>query len=174
MKKSLPLASCAALIAVLAAGCGHLDLAATGDPNRVLVGTVSYSQPATLPDDAEVLVRVMDPHPRPVNGTASSLTPPGQMPLINQPVTATMASAATLGPQELGEQIIKHPGASPVAYRIEYQADDELLRRGVIVEVRVSYGGRVQLVNGNQYSVTLADVTDPHPAPLSLEADSMR
>jgi len=186
MKKSPLPASCAALIAVLAAGCGHLDLAAPGDPNRVLVGTVSFSQPSTLPDDAEVLVRIMDPHPQPVNATGSSGTQSGRMPLLNQPVTATMSAGAALGPQELGEQTIKHPvvqrdpgdGHAFVPYRIEYQADDETLRRGLSIEVRISYDGRVQLANSNQYSVTLDDVQeaakrnqpDLHP----IEADAMR
>jgi hypothetical protein len=118
-----------------------------------------------------VLVRVMDPHPQPLNTSGTtSLTPPGQMPLLNQPVTATVALAAGTGPQELGEQIIKHPGASPVAYHIEYQAEDDVLRRGLTIEVRISYDGRVRLTNSNQYSVTLPDVKDPHP----LEADPMR
>jgi uncharacterized lipoprotein YbaY len=178
MKKSPLLASCAALLAVLLAGCGHLDLAAPGDPNRVLVGTVTFSSVSTLPDDAEVLVRIMDPHPQPVSATGGGQTPPGQMPLLNQPVTATMGAGAALGPQELGEQTIKHPvvqrdpgdGHAFIPYRIEYQADDETLRRGLSIEVRISYDGRVRLINSNQYSVMLSDVKDPH----TVEADAMR
>jgi hypothetical protein len=166
MKKSNLFAGCAALAAVLAVGCSHLDFAAPGDPDRVLVGTVSYT--GKIPDDAEVLVRVVDPNPPPAN--ANSLTPPGQMPLLNQPVTATMAANATIGPQELGVQIIRHPGASPLPYRVEYRAEDEVLRRGLNIEVRISYDGRVHMFNSNQYSVTLSDVKDPHP----VEADPMR
>jgi hypothetical protein len=184
MKNFPLLASCAALLTVLTAGCGNLDFAAPGDPNRVVVGTVSFSQ--TIPDNAEVVVRVMDPHPEPLSATGSSLTPPGQMPLLNQPVTATAAAAAAMGPQELGEQVIEHPTLVPVLqpngtwakgvpYRVEYRADDDLMRRGVSIEVRISYGGRVQLINSNQYSETLSDVKDakammdPHP----IEADSI-
>jgi len=137
----------------------------------VLVGTVAFQHNGPLPDDAEVLVRVIDPHPQPRNGGMSSLTPPNQMPLLNQPASATaITAAAASGPEELGEQTIKHPGSSPVAYHIEFRAEDEVLRRGLNIEVRISYDGRVRLFNANQYAVTLDDVKDPHP----IEADTMR
>jgi hypothetical protein len=166
MKKSHLLTGCAALAAALGVGCSHLDFAAPGDPDRVLVGTVSYS--GTIPDNAEVLVRVVDRNPPPAN--ANPLTPPGQMPQFNRPVTATISTEAVVAQQELGVQIIKHPGPSPVPYRIEYRAEDEVLRHGVNIEVRISYDGRVRMFNSNQYSVTLPDVKDPHP----VEADPMR
>lgn len=169
MKKSHLFAGCAALAAVLAAGCAHLDLEAPGDPNRVLVGTVSFSQPATLPAGAEVLVRIMDPHPQALNAGVTALTPPGQMPLLNRPITGSAEVVGSVEPEEVAEQTIRNPGASPVAYRIEYRAEDDVLRRGLTIEVRISYGGRVQLFNSNQYSLTLADVKDPHP----IEADQM-
>ncbi len=100
----------------------------------------------------------------------TSLTPPGQMPLLNRPVTATVGAPPPAGPEELGEQVIKHPplerdpvdGHPFVSYRIEYQAEDEVLRRGLSIEVRISYDGRIQLANANQYSVMLSDVKDPH------------
>ncbi len=166
MKKTHLFTGCAALAAVLAVGCSHLDFAPPGDPDRVLTGTVSFQQ--TLPDDAEILVRVIDRNPPPAD--VNSMTPPGQMPLLNRPVTATIATSTPAAQQELGVQVIKHPGPSPVAYRIEYHAEDETLRRGLNIEVRISYDGRVHLFNSNQYSVTLADVKDPHP----VEADPMR
>jgi uncharacterized lipoprotein YbaY len=170
MKNSHLLASGAAFAAFLLAGCGHLDLAAPGDPNRVAVGTVTFSNPGVLPADAQIVVRIMNPHPQAPGGT-NSLNQPGQMPLLNQPVTATAAVAASTEPEEVGEQTIKAGGlASPVPYKIEYQADDEVLRRGLGIEVRISYGGRVQLFNSNQYSITLPDVKDPH----EVEADRMR
>jgi hypothetical protein len=173
MKNSHLLAGGSVLASLLLAACGHLDLAAPSDPSRVVVGTVVIANP--LPDDAELLVRVMNTHPQTL--TAGSAAP-GQMPLLNQPVTATATVAAPAAPEELGEQIIKHPVVQlqpdgvtrGVPYRIEYQADDDTLRRGLNIEVRISYSGRVQLFNSNQYSITLADVKDPH----SVEADQMR
>jgi len=172
MKNSHLLASGAALAAFLFAGCGHLDLAAPGDPSRVAVGTVIISN--SLPEDAEVLVRVMNPHPQVMSAGGAV---PGQMPLLNQPITATASAAASAAPEELGEQDIKHAvvqvqpnGIKVVPYRVEYQADDDTLRRGLNLEVRISYNGRVQLFNSNQYSITLPDVKDPHV----IEADQMR
>ena len=171
MKNSHLLAGAAALAAFFLAGCGHLDLAAPGDPNRVVVGSVSFANPSVLPADAQILVRVMNPHPQPPGTGTTSLTPPGQMPLLNQPITASAVVAASTQPEEVAEQSIKAGGlSSPVPYKIEYQAEDEVLRRGLNVEVRVSYSGRVQLFNSNQYSITLPDVKDPH----DIEADPMR
>ena len=86
MKNSHLLAGAAALAAFFLAGCGHLDLAAPGDPNRVVVGSVSFANPSVLPADAQILVRVMNPHPQPPGTGTTSLTPPGQMPLLNQPI----------------------------------------------------------------------------------------
>ena len=173
MKNSHLLASGSVLASLLLAACGHLDLAAPSDPSRLAVGNVVISNP--LPEDAEVHVRVMNPHPQVM--TAGGAVP-GQMPLLNQPVTASASAAAPAAPEELGEQVIKHAvvqvdpvtGQRTVPYRIEYQADDETLRRGLSIEVRISYSGRVQLFNSNQYSITLADVKDSHP----IEADQAR
>ena len=178
MKNSHLLAGCTALAALFAAGCGHLDLAAPGNPSRVVVGTVVIS--TTLPDDAEIIVRIMDPsspdpdrrrqHEPHAAGADAAPQPAGGL------LNATVTTSAP--PEQLGEQTIKHPvvQVDPVSqlhvvpYRVEYQADDDTLRRGVSIEVRISYGGRMQLINTNQYSITLADEKDPHP----IEADSMR
>jgi uncharacterized lipoprotein YbaY len=62
----------------------------------------------------------------------------------------------------LGSQTITKPGASPVAFRVEYLAEDELLRHGLNVEARVSWGGRVRYLNMNGYAVTLGNAADPH------------
>jgi|GEM_PF-546860 uncharacterized lipoprotein YbaY len=156
MKKSLLLSGCAAVAAVLAAGCGHLSLSSAGDPDRVLTGMVQFGGAIPLPPDAEVLVRVVDRTPPPP--PMSDMTAAGTMPRLDQP---TVPSAAP-GPEVLGEQTISNPGSTPVPYRVEYRADDDALRRGLAIEVRVSFGGTVRYINGTQYSVTLSDVSDPH------------
>jgi len=117
-----------------AAGCTHvsLDLAPEGDPHRVLIGTVETTNPVPLPADAVVLVRVVDP------------------------------SRTDLPPQVLGDQEIHSPGATPVPFRIEYQAEDALLRRGLNLEARISYAGKVRYFNVNQVAVTLRNASDPH------------
>jgi len=90
---------------------------------------------------------------------------PDRLPLLSQPQTAAALAAA--GPETLGEQIVRNPGSSPVVFRVEYRAEDDLLRRGLNIEVRISYGGRLRLFNANQYEVGLNDVNDPH----AVEAD---
>jgi uncharacterized lipoprotein YbaY len=120
-------------LAVLAApGCGHLELSSEGNPLRVLTGQVEIGDPSSLPPDASVTVRVVD------------------------------ASAAGMPPQVLGSQTIEHPVSAPVDFRVEYRAEDEVLRRGLNIEARVSFGGRVQYYNLNRYVVTLGNAADPH------------
>ena len=144
----LPALACLAL----SAGCGHLDLAPPGDPSRVLTGTVEFEAGTTLPEDAVLLVRVLD-----VPQTEASETHPAMVQTLKRPVPPPDAP-----PEVLGEKSISNPGASPVAYRVEYTADDEQLRRGLNVEARISYGGKVRYLNSNHYSIGMNDYNDPH------------
>ena len=122
-----------ALAAALAlSGCGHLDVSPEGSPLRVLTGQVELGDAMALPADTTVTVRVVD------------------------------MTAAGMPPQVLGSQTITNPGAAPVAFRVEYTADDETLRRGLNIEARVSFGGRVRYYNVNRYAVTLGNASDPH------------
>lgn len=120
--------------AVLAAspGCGQLDLTPEGDPSRVLTGQVDWSEPPTLPPGATVTVRIVD------------------------------ATRVGMPPDALGSQTIPNPGDSPVSFRVLYRADDDLLRRGLNVEVRVAWGGKVRLINTNAHVVTLGSAGDTH------------
>jgi uncharacterized lipoprotein YbaY len=127
-----PLGFMAAAAALALAGCGHLELSPEGDPARVLTGQVVLSEPAELPADAVIAVRVVD------------------------------ASNAALPPEVLGSQTIRNPGAPPVGFRLEYRAEDEVLRRGLNIEARVSVDGKVRYYNLNRYVVTLANASDPH------------
>ena len=122
-----------AVIATFAfSGCGHLDLSGEGNPLRVLTGQVEIGDAVPLPRDASVTVRVVD-------------------------MTAT-----GMPPEVLGSQSIANPGTAPVAFRVEYRAEDETLRRGLNIEARVSFVGKVQYYNLNRYAVTLSNATDPH------------
>jgi len=120
------------VVAFAAFGCGHLELSSEGNPLRVLTGQVDLGDSATLPQDASVTVRVID------------------------------ASATGMPPEVLGSQTIQNPGATPVAFRVEYRAEDEVLRRGLNIEARVSFGGKVQYYNLNRYVVTLGNASDSH------------
>lgn len=128
----LPRLLLAAAALVAFSGCGQVDLTPEGNPARVLKGEVEIPDVALLPSDATVVVRVMD-------GTASGMPP-----------------------SVLGAQTIKNPGSTPVAFSVDYRAEDDLLRRGLNIEVRVSYGGRVRYFNRNKYAVTLGNVDDTH------------
>ncbi len=121
-----------AVAALGLAGCGHLDLTPEGDPGRVLTGQVEIGENIPLPADAVVTVRVVD------------------------------ATAVGMPPQVLGSQTITNPSVAPVSFRVEYRADDETLRRGLNVEARVSYGGKIRYFNLNRYAVTLGNAADPH------------
>jgi len=131
MRRLGTLAAATALALVLA-GCGHLEVNSEGDSSRALVGQVDAGQPRALPADAVVTVRVVVP------------------------------ATASLPGQVLGAQTIKSPGVLPVDFRVEYQASDELLRHGLNVEARVSWGGVLRYYNRNGYAVSLSNASDPH------------
>jgi uncharacterized lipoprotein YbaY len=124
------------LVAVAAigalAGCGSMDFTPEGNSARVLSGEVSIGDAVSLPADAVVTVRVVD------------------------------TNTQGMPPSILGAQTINNPGASPIPFRVEYQAVDDLLRVGLNIEVRVSYGGKVQYYNRNHYAVTLGNASDSH------------
>ena len=152
MKKSplvLFLTVCAALLA--GGGCGHLSTTAGGDTNRVITGTVNFRGDLVLPADAEVIVRLIDAS---AVGQARSAANK-DLPVLDRP-------KVELTPQVLGEQTIKAPAAGPVPFRIEYSADDALLRHGLNLEARISYGGRVRLRTVNTRAVTAGNATDRH------------
>ena len=113
-------------VTLLISGCGHLDIQPEGDPDRVLTGTVNFHASEPLPADTVVAVRLIDP-----NGVAGAM-------------------------MVLGEQTIEHPGNPPIPFRLEYRAEDDVLRRGVKLEARVSIGGKLRYYNVNGYGVTLA------------------
>jgi uncharacterized lipoprotein YbaY len=113
-------------------GCGQLDLTPEGDPSRVVTGQVEIGEDVALPADTVVTVRVED------------------------------ASAVGLPPQVLGSQTIKNPGVAPIPFRVEYRAEDDVLRRGLNIEVRISIGGKVRYYNQNHHVVTLGTAGDVH------------
>jgi uncharacterized lipoprotein YbaY len=124
---------------------------AGGDSNRVLTGRVETRDSSALPADAVVLVRVVDPQ-------RTTEKPPGAV--LGERSAIPQESA--MPPKVLGEQEIKNPGQFPVAFRVEYTAIDEQLRSGLIVEARVSYGGKVRFFNRESSAVTLSNYTDQH------------
>jgi uncharacterized lipoprotein YbaY len=122
----------AAAASLILVGCGQLDLTPEGDPLRVLTGEVEVGQAVPLPADTVVTVRIVD------------------------------TTATGMPPQVLGSQTIRNPGVAPIPFRVEYRAEDDVLRRGLNIEARVSFGGKVQYFNRNNYAVTLGNAADTH------------
>jgi uncharacterized lipoprotein YbaY len=134
------------------AGCGEMVLSpsAIGDPARVLNGEVDIDDVSALPPDASVTVRVVD------------MNSPQQGAGAGQPLDSAAPPVGRLPPTVLGAQTIANPGSVPVNFRVEYRAEDDVLIRGLNIEVRVSYGGKVQYYNRNRYAVSLGNATDSH------------
>ncbi len=125
----------AALVCALGAGCAGLNYDTTAggaSDERALTGTVICPSLLALPDHASVLVRVLD------SGTAGG------------------------PPNVLGEQTITEAKNWPVGFRIEYRAEDALLRRGVNVEARVSAGGKLRFQTVSGHVVTLGNASATH------------
>jgi uncharacterized lipoprotein YbaY len=82
--------------------------------------------------------------------------PPGAV------LTVRVVDASVMPPAVLGSQTIENPGPSPVGFHVDYRAVDDLMRRGVNVEARLSFGGKVRYYNVNHYVVTLGTAGDTH------------
>ena len=97
MKTPLPFLGLAALIVPLWVACGQMDFtpAGTGDPSRVLTGTIAAQQDnETLPPDTEVAIEVVDPQRTMEKAPNSVLGEPPSVPL-----------QSTLPPKVLGRQV---------------------------------------------------------------------
>lgn len=151
--RALPLLSLLALW-FAGAGCASLDLAAEGDPNRVLEGTIVV--PTPLVAGAEVHIRLVEQPNReaPLPATHDAgLAARNRLPRVERVVaesTQTLA-AATNG---------------PVPFRIEYQASDVLLRRGLTIDVRIAQNGQVTHRTISARLVTLASSPYKHEVPV--------
>lgn len=139
----------------LGAGCGHVDIAPEGDQTRVLTGTLSTGVP--LPAGTEVMVRLIAP----------AGADQGRSTVRDIPVTRQDAPVAD---RIIAEQVQKltAPAGESVPFRIEYAGEAALLRRGVNLEARVYYNGRVRFRTINAHLVTLSSA--PYPQHLVLQA----
>ena len=137
------IARLASVIALAWAGCTQLDTTPPGDPDRVLKGAVHPA--VALPAGAEIVVRLIEP--------------PGGAPRIGSTNERTMAGPpGTLRAERvLGEftRVLETGTTQPVPFQVEYHADDALLRRGLNLDVRVSFDGKVRLRTVDAHAVTL-------------------
>ena len=131
------------------AGCGTLDVASTGNPDRVLTGTV---RAGPLPAGAEVVVRLLAPP------MSSETARPAinDMPVVARPAAQNVERV-------LGEHTQTLPAGTsdPVPFRIAYYAEDSVLRRGATIDVRISIGGRVRFRTISAHGVTLGSSAYP-------------
>ncbi len=136
--KLTPFPLLAVFFGFLIAGCDHLDTTPPAPADRILSGVVTNNAQTELPADSEVTVRVLD------------------------------VSRGESRSEVLGEQTIKNPGRMPVAFRIEYRAEDAILARGVTVDARISVGGRLRYTTASAHPVTLGNVHDSHVVEVAL------
>ena len=143
------LTACAARIA--GAGCSHIEVVQEGDPNRTVNGTVEFRSDLTLPDDAVVVVRVVD-----LAGTEQMrMAANNDLPIGNRAKIEPMS-------QVLGEQTIKGAKGGSIPFRIEYSAEDRLLRHGLNIDARISFAGKVRFRTAVAHVLTLANAETPH------------
>ena len=118
---------------LLVAGCNNLDLTGPGSAERVVEGAVViYPTDVALPPGTEVIVRVLD-----------------------------MTRGEGRG-EVLGEETITNPSAAPIPFHIEYRAEDEVLRRRVTIDARVSTGRALRYYTASAHPITLSNVNDKH------------
>jgi uncharacterized lipoprotein YbaY len=138
-------------VLALTAGCANIEVVTPGDPQRTVNGTVEFRSAMTLPDDAVVVVRVMD-----MAGTEQ------QRSAATRDLPLGDRAKADPVPQVLGEQTIKGFKGNSVPFHIEFMAEDSLLRHGLNIDARISSGGKVRFRTGNAHVLTLANVEYPH------------
>lgn len=135
----------------LAAGCGHLEVVTSGDPQRSVHGTVEFRATGALPEDAVLVVRIVD-----MAGTEQKRSVAARDLPIGERAKAEPV------PQVLAEQTIKGFTGNSVPFTLEFVADDDLLRHGLNIDARISSGGKVRFRTANAHVVTLGNVDYPH------------
>lgn len=148
MNRLASILACALL--ALFSGCGHVDLTPESNPDRIVTGTVNVRMDLLPPPDSEVVVRLVEPSELTAAPTAAS----------NGLVIGERGTRAQ--PEVVvAEQVIRAPAAMPVPFKLEFRADDTTLRRGLNVEARISWGGRIRFRTVEAQVVTLMNVAQP-------------
>ena len=145
----LSLAACAALLT--GAGCANIEVAPEGDPHRSVNGTVEFRADIALPPDAVIVVRVVDPAGIEQQRAAAAK----DLPLGNRAKVEPV-------PQVLAEQSITAPQGVSIPFHVEFVADDDLMRHGLNIDARISFGGKVRFRTANAHVLTLGNVEYPH------------
>lgn len=156
MKRFFLLVLGVALFASL--GCGHVETTVGSDPNRVVTGTVNVRMNLIPPPDAEIVVRIVEP-PDVTSAPAAA----------SKDLVIGERGTRERPEQLVGEQIIRAPGALPLPFRIEFRADDGMLRHGLNVEARISWGGRLRFRTIESQVITLRSIERAEPIAIWVE-----
>lgn len=150
MKNSWISLSFTLALLLVGAGCGSLDLAADGKIERVIRGSVRTD--TALPEGTEILVRLL--------GTPMA---DGTLRTMSTGMPGGARAPAREGEIVLGQhlQVLARGTLEPVPFEIQFSAEDAVVRRGLNVEVRISYGGRLRYRTVNAHVVTLASSAYP-------------
>ena len=86
----------------------------------------------------------------------------GDVPLADRPTAAPVERV-------LGEfrQTLNAMRSEPLPFEIAYRADDSELRRGLNVDVRITFGGRMRFRTINAHVLTLA--SSPFPQEIAVQ-----
>jgi uncharacterized lipoprotein YbaY len=141
-----PFPAFAALAALFLAGCASLDVNREVELNRVITGTVNVGQ--SFPAGSEVTVRALE-------------MPGGRAPAAASAPVERVPAVAT--ERILGEFTVTlaAPAADGLPFRLSLGADDATLRRGILLEGRVLYGGSLRFRTVNAHAVTAQNVNLP-------------
>jgi uncharacterized lipoprotein YbaY len=132
-------------VLLAATACSSIDLTPEGDPQREIKGTINLRSDLALPPDTVVVVRVIDRADVEQTRAAAS----SDLPVMSRAKPAPIERV-------LGEKTIAAPTAMPIPFQVEFSADDSLMRHGLNLDVRVSFGGRVQYRTVSSYLLTLS------------------
>jgi uncharacterized lipoprotein YbaY len=157
MKRFLALAAVG--FALFTLGCGHVDLTPESDPDRVLTGTVNVHMDLLPPPDAEVVVRLVE-----LPDVTAASTRAQKDVVIGDNGTRERPESV------VAETVIHAPATLPIPFRLEYHASDALLRRGLNVEARISWGKQLRFRTLDAQVVTLATANTP----LTVWAEPLR
>lgn len=136
---------------VVLTGCGTIDVTPAGSTTRAVAGTIRGDVP--LPAGAEIVVRVIET----ANRAAASVG--AEIPVGDRAPPVPVAAQRVLAEQT---QTLAAATNEPVPFRIEFEADDATLRRGLNIDARVSTAGRVRFRTVNAHVLTLGSVPFPH------------
>jgi len=156
MNSGLRLPACCALVLLFLAGCASLDMTPAGNPNRMLRGAVDVGIP--LPAGTEVTLRLLA-----VPG-AETGRPAGS----DLPIAPTQGTAATERVVATHSFALRAPSRESLEFAFEYEADDALLRRGLMLDVRISHGGKLRYRTVTAHVVTLS--SSPFPQRVQVQA----